>query len=110
MEESLFPLYENLCKKLSEKTEVEPINEILLKEYTSSLNATQYEHVSLLILTYYYYSNNRNLDVFKLHSTDKKKYTLPYGIKINPGGKGFTMDVNHIPQQLQYLIWEYFSQ
>jgi len=107
-----FPLYyvlaERVNKRLQDNSSEPPMSLDKLKECIDTMKVEQLEHLSVLFLHWYYLSFG-NLKVFSTENCDPKikKNILPYGIKMQPGRRGFTMELNTLPINFQLLLMEY---
>ena len=105
---SSYPLYEILCNRIIAKGGVVDPDPNLLRNYMQSLTVEQSLHITVLMLSYYYYSIS-NVSIFsKENCTSRaRKPVLPYGMIVDNGGKGFKIDINELPVGLRAIIWEY---
>lgn len=104
------PLYDNLVSQATEKIaqgHVYP-HKIQLVDICNQINnPTQINHLVLLLIHHYYLTNpNQNL----FYDLDgRKNKNLPYGIKVSPGGRGFSVDLSLLPDLLIQIMFEYCS-
>lgn len=113
----ILPLYDNLTKQLSEKVSkgnfsVTPEYRSKLYSMLSSLTIEQSEQITLLIIHYYFLTNNDKNPFTNENCNQKggsRMRNLPYGIKISPSGKGFSFDIDKVPILFQALLGMYCS-
>jgi len=107
-----FPLYDHLQAKLSTRTKT--VTRETLSVALNQLDLEAAEQVALLLI-HYYFLNNPTFNIFtpenceRLRSSQNRKSTLPFGIKISPGGRGISVDMNMIPDHLVMILAEFCS-
>lgn len=106
-----FPLYDELAQRVNERLKKDDTSYKMtlenLKETVNNMNSKQLEYITVLFIHWYKLTHN-NLDVFSsLHGDQKPKKNLPHGMKILPGGNGYSLDLNKFSGPFQLLLIEF---
>ncbi len=84
------------------------------EKIASALNQSEPEQGQqiVLLMIHYYFMFNSQSNPFTLENCEtarRSKSTLPFGIKVSPGGKGLSVDLNSAPDALVMLLAEFCS-
>ncbi|MEM3858057.1 MAG: hypothetical protein QW478_01480 [Candidatus Micrarchaeaceae archaeon] len=104
----IFPLYDKLTEKIKgvDSSKIGPLIKSL-PQTIEKLSKQHLEQLTLLIIHHYIVSTN-DVNVF-INYNSKNKKNFPYGIKISPSGKAYSLNLENLPITLQLIILAYFS-